>query len=44
MSTSKTLTDLCAIRQRAKVKKTFADIVYNVLVVKRFWLNIGWLV
>ena len=35
MSILKILTDLCTIRQR--VKKTFASIVYNVLVVKEFW-------
>ena len=31
MSTSKILTDLCAIKQSAKVKNSFANIVYNVL-------------
>ena len=35
MSISKTLTDLCAIRQKIKTKNTFIDIVYNVLVVKK---------
>ena len=45
MSTSKILTDLCAIRQGVKLKKnTFANIVYNVLVVKKFWQNIKKLV
>ena len=33
----KILTDLCVIRHKTKVKNTFADIVYNVLVVKEFW-------
>ena len=33
----KILTDLCVIRHKMKVKNTFADIVYNVLVVKEFW-------
>ena len=30
------LTDLCAIRQKAEIKNTFASIAYNVLVVKEF--------
>ena len=34
MSISKVLTDLCVIRQKIKIKNTFADVVYNVLVVK----------
>ena len=29
-----------SIRQNIKIKKTFADTVYNVLVVKGFWWNI----
>ena len=33
---SKYLTNLCSIKQIAKTKNTFADIVYNVLVVKDF--------
>ena len=37
MSILKILTDLCVIRQKAKVKNAFADIGYNVLVVKEFW-------
>ena len=37
MSISKILTDLCSIKQNVKVKNTFADIVYNVLVDKGFW-------
>ena len=40
MSISKNLTDLCGIRQSVKIKKTFASIVYNVLVAKEFWQNI----
>ena len=35
MSTSKTLTNLCAIKQSLKTKSTFAEIVYSVLVVKK---------
>ena len=31
MSISKILTNLCVIRQRTRIKNTFADIVYNVL-------------
>ena len=27
----------CAIKQSVKIKKTFVDIVYNILVVKEFW-------
>ena len=34
MSILKTLIDLCVIRQKIRIKKTFADIVCNVLVVK----------
>ena len=34
ISISKILTDLYSIRQNIKLKNTFADIVYNVLVVK----------
>ena len=30
MSTSKTLTDLCAKKHSVKIKNTFVDIVYNV--------------
>ena len=30
------LTDLCSIRKNIKLENTFADIVYNVLVVKGF--------
>ena len=36
MSISKILTDLCAIRQKTKMKNTFASIVYNDLVVREF--------
>ena len=39
MSISKILIDLCAIRPKIKIKNTFADIVYNVLVVKMSWKN-----
>ena len=35
MSTSKILTDLSAIRQKIIIKNPFANIVYNVLVVKK---------
>ena len=35
MSTSKILTDLCAIKQSVKLKNTFVDVVYSVLVVKK---------
>ena len=44
MSMLKILTDLCAIRQGVKLKAFFADIVYNLLVVKESWENIGRLV
>ena len=37
MSMSKTLTDLCSRRQNKRIKNTFADIVYNVLVLKEYW-------
>ena len=37
MSISKNLTDLYAMRQKIRIKKTCASIVYNVLVVKKFW-------
>ena len=36
MSTLKALTDLCAIKQKVKLKFTFADIAHKVLVVKEF--------
>ena len=36
MSMLKILTDLCAIRQKIKIENTFANFVYNVLVVKEF--------
>ena len=35
ISASKILTDLCAIKQKVTIKNTFADIAYNVLVVKK---------
>ena len=37
MSILKILTDLCVIRKSVKVKSTFADIVYNALVVSFGW-------
>ena len=37
MSISKILTELRSIRQNVRLKNTFADIVYNVLVVKKSW-------
>ena len=37
MSMSKILTDLCAIRQKIKIKSTFADIGLNILAVKKSW-------
>ena len=40
MSISKILIDLCAISQKIRIKNTFADIVYNVLVVKKSCKNI----
>ena len=44
MSISKILTDLCKIRHNVKIKNTFENIVYNVLVVKEFWQSIKKLV
>ena len=35
MSISRILTNLCAIRQKLRIKNIFADIVYNSLVVKK---------
>ena len=40
MSASKILRDLGAIKQTTKIKNTFADTVYSVLVVKEFWQSI----
>ena len=40
MSTSKTLTDLCVIRQDLRLKNTFANVAYNVLVVQIFSKNL----
>ena len=37
MSILKILTDLYVVRQNVKVKNTFADIVYEALVVKEIW-------
>ena len=34
MSISKILINLCSIRQNINIKNTFADIIYNVLIVK----------
>ena len=36
MCISKILTDLCAIKRKIKIKNIFANIVYIVLVVKKF--------
>ena len=36
MSISKILIDLCAIRQKIKIKNIFRNIVYNFLLVKEF--------
>ena len=35
MCISKILTDLCVIKQKTKIKKTFANVVYHVSVVKQ---------
>ena len=40
MSASKILRDLGAIKQTTKIKNTFSDTVYSVLVVKEFWQSI----
>ena len=40
MSASRILRDLDAIKQTTKIKNTFADTVYSVLVVKEFWQSI----
>ena len=42
MSISKILADLCSWSQIIKMKNTFADIVYNVLVVKESCNSIKW--
>ena len=39
MYISKILTDLCAIKERIRIKNKFANVVYNVLVVKKFGKN-----
>ena len=36
MSISRILIDLCAIRQKIILKNTFADIIYNALIMKGF--------
>ena len=40
MFTSKILAYLCEIKQSAKIKTTFVDIVYNIVVVKEIWQSI----
>ena len=40
MSISNILRNLCSIRQKIKIKNTFADIVYDFLAVKKFRKNI----
>ena len=40
MATSRNLINLCAIRQKIRIKNTFAYIVYNFLVAKQSWKNI----
>ena len=37
MSISKILTNICAIRQKIRIKNTFSSIVCSVLVVKQSW-------
>ena len=39
MCISKILTDLCAIKQKIKIKNIFANLAYNFLVVKNFCKN-----
>ena len=36
MCISKILTDLCTIEQKRKTKNIFANVVYNVLLVKKY--------
>ena len=36
MCISKILTDLCAIKQKIKIKNMSVNVVYNVLVVEKF--------
>ena len=40
MSISEILIDICAMRQKIRIKNTFADILYNVIVAKKSCLNI----
>ena len=40
MSILKILTDLFAIRQKIRLKNTFANIIFNVLVAKEPWKKI----
>ena len=44
MSMSKIITDLSPIRQSITIESIFANIVYNVLEVKKVWRNIKKLV
>ena len=39
MCISKILTDLCAIKQKIKIKNTFSNVVYNILVVKKILIE-----
>ena len=41
MSISNILKDLCAIKQKIRIKNTFASVVYNVSVVKKSCKNIN---
>ena len=36
----KILTGLCFTKQELKIKNGFVEVVYNVLVVKRYWYSI----
>ena len=36
MCISKILTDSCVVKQKIKIKNIFVNVVYNVLVVKKF--------
>ena len=42
MSISKILTDLYTMRQKIKIKNTFVDIAYNVLVVNKSLFENKW--
>ena len=39
MSTLKTLTDLCFIKQKIKTKNGFVEAVYGVLVIEICWIK-----